>query len=179
MKLYVPIVFIGFFILWLLSIAFLSGLIQFDWIPLKIKDLVFPESFESLGNAMGTLDGLFSSIAIVLGLIAILFQGRELKASTDAQALQAKALAEQISQQQASNELVACGVRLQFLNAEINYLESKISSMVDDANLSTEAGKSKRADDLWKIIKASRNKLTRYRTEAEKIDRKIQLLLGV
>lgn len=76
----------------MLSIALFSGLISNEWLPEALLQLELPNSFAGVGEAMTTLDGLFSSIAIVLGLIAILFQEKELKASTDAQALQAKAL---------------------------------------------------------------------------------------
>lgn len=177
MKYYVALVFVGFFLLWVASIAFFSGLIQPEWLPDGLIKMSRPSSFESLGDAMATLDGLLSAIAIVLGMIAILFQGRELKASTDAQALQADALSKQLAQQQASNRLGAYTARLQFLNSEITYLEAKITSMLEqDVELKMKGDKEK-LSELWNIIRSTREKVGRYREQAVDIDKKIQTLL--
>lgn len=177
MTFYVALVFIAFFVLWLLSIALFSGLIPANWLPIEISRLTLPSSVDGLGDAMATLDGLFSAIAIVLGLVAILFQGRELKASTDAQAQQADALIKQIAQQQTSNQLGAYTARLQFLTSEMDYLETKIASMLEkEAELKQKGDKEKLADH-WNLIKSTRAKQGRFREQAVEIDQRIQMLL--
>lgn len=178
MRVYISLVFITFLVLWLAAIALFGGAIPNEWLPSFLLRLEQPSNFAHLGEAMGTLDGLFSSIAIVLGLIAILFQGRELKASTDAQALQASALTQQIAQQEASNRLGAYSVRLSYLTAEIEHMEKKIPEMVGQANNQKQNGETQETSDLWKIIRSTRNKIERYRKQAEDIDARIQQLLG-
>lgn len=177
MKTYVSLIFFIFVFLWLLSIALFSGLISNEWLPEALLRLELPNSFAGVGEAMTTLDGLFSSIAIVLGLIAILFQGKELKASTDAQALQAKALTQQIAQQESANLLGAYSARLSYLSAEIELMENKIEGMVALAKNPTPSMDSKKVTELWEIIKHSRNKQQRYRQETVEIDERIQGLL--
>lgn len=178
MKLYVTLVFILFVALWLTAIALFAGMIPADWLPDSLAGMAVSESFEGIGNAMATLDGLFSSIAILLGLVAILLQGRELKASTQAQTEQSEALSRQILQQEASNRLGACAARLQFLSAEIEHLESRIPGMKEQADSCKQNQKLDKADELWNIIKNTRGKIERYRKEAESIDQKIQSLLN-
>lgn len=175
MRVYIALVFLAFLVLWLAAIALLGGVIPSSWLPESLSKLEQPGNFAHLGEAMGTLDSLFSSIAIVLGLIAILFQGRELKASTDAQALQAAALTQQIVQQEESNRLGAYSVRLNFLTAEIKHMENKIAEMVEQANSKKKNGED--STELWQIIKNTRSKQQRYRQQAEEIDTRIQQLL--
>lgn len=176
-KTYVIVVLIAFVALWLAAIAVFSGAVSQDVLPAFMSKLEQPASFALLGEAMGTLDGLFSSIAIVLGLVAIFFQGSELKTSTDAQTLQAKALTLQIAQQNASNQLTAFTARLNYLASEIAYMENAIPKMVENANLLKEKNRMKECDDLWTIIKNTREKQQRYRKQADEIDDKIQHLL--
>lgn len=178
MRIYITLVFAAFLLVWLVSIALFAGAIPYEWLPEFLTKLELPSNFAHLGEAMGTLDGLFSSIAIVLGLIAILFQGRELKASTDAQALQAQALRQQIAQQEASNLLGAYSVRLSYLTAEIEHMEKKIPEMVERADNQKQNGETQKAAELWEIIKRTREKQQRYRKQAEDIDTRIQQLLG-
>lgn len=172
-KTYVVVVFLLFLALWLAALALFAGILPQEWLP----ELKRPDSFALLGEAMGSLDGLFSSIAIVLGMIAILFQGRELKASTDAQTLQAQALALQITQQNSANQLAAYSARLNYLASEINYMESKITEMVERANNHKQKGETQKCEDLWDIIRNTREKQGRYRKQADTIDNSIQNLL--
>lgn len=173
MKFYVTLVFSVFLFLWAVSIALFSGMVSANWLPAAFSQLDLPTSFAHLGEAMTTLDGLFSSIAIVLGLIAILFQGKELKASTDAQALQAEALTKQISQQEASNLLGAYSARLNYLSSEVVYIEKIIPDMVERADKQRQNGEAQKATELWEIIKKTREKQQRYRKQAEDIDTRI------
>lgn len=178
MRIYITLVFAAFLLVWLVTIALFAGAIPYEWLPEFLTKLELPSTFALLGEAMGTLDGLFSSIAIVLGLIAILFQGRELKASTDAQALQAEALRKQIEQQKESNCLNAYSVRLNYLTAEIEHMEKKIPEMVEQANSQKQNGETQKTAELWEIIRRTREKQQRYRKQAEDIDARIQQLLG-
>ena len=176
MRLPVTLVFIVFVSLWMVVIALLLGEIPATWLPKSFLNVAFPESFADLGNAMTTLDGLFSSIAIVLGLIAILFQGKELKESTNAQAIQAAAMTQQIQQQTAANILSAYSARLSFLSADIELMEVKINDMVKRVK-SEELKSEQEKSELWEIIKHTRRKQQRYRKEAEYIDSRVQKLL--
>lgn len=178
MKFYVTLVFIVFVALWLVAIALFAGMIPVDWLPDSLAKLGTSSSFEGLGDAMATLDGLFSSIAILLGLVAILLQGRELQASTQAQTEQSEALSRQILQQEDSNRLGAYSARLQFLSAEIEHLESRIPGMIEKANGYKQTQEQDKADELWDIIKNTRGKIERYRKEAGHIDEKIKSLLS-
>lgn len=179
MKFYVALVFIIFVLLWVVSLALFSGLIPLTWFPEQFLKLELPSSFDGLGNSMTILDGLFSSIAIVLGLIAILFQGRELKTSTDAQTLQAEALIRQISQQEASNRLGAYSARLQFLLAEIEHLENKVPGMLEEKDKLEKENDKEALAKVWDLIKNTRAKQTRYRKQAAEIDQQIQALLDI
>lgn len=177
MRFYISFIFFIFIFLWLIAIALFSGLISNEWLPEALLRLKLPDGFDEVGGAMSTLDGLFSSIAIVLGLIAILFQGRELKASTEAQALQAQALTQQIAQQEAANLLGAYSARLSYLSAEIELMENNINSMVEQAKNPTPSMSNDKVTELWEIIKRTRNKQQRYRQETVEIDNRIQKLL--
>lgn len=136
-----------------------------------------PASAQALGDSLAILDGLFTSIAIVLGLVAILFQGKELKASTEAQTLQAEALSKQITQQEASNKLGAYSARLQFLSSEIEHMENRVPDMVLKAESLKQSNKSDDASEQWKLIKNTRAKIERFRKQANEIDTHIQTLL--
>lgn len=178
MKFYVALVFVLFLALWCAAIALFSGVIPASVLPGRLADLAATNSFEGIGNAMATLDGLFSSIAILLGLIAILLQGKELNASTQAQTEQSEALSRQILQQEASNRLGAYSARLQFLSAEIEHMEARVKRMVEQAGEHKEKGAQDKAGETWNVIKSTRNKIERYRKEAAAIDDEIRKLLG-
>ncbi|MEW5973536.1 MAG: hypothetical protein AB1713_07245 [Pseudomonadota bacterium] len=51
------------------------------------SNLKLPESWNELGDALGVLNGLFNSIAILLGLIALYIQGRQINESIAQQKL--------------------------------------------------------------------------------------------
>ncbi len=178
MKLFVTLVFIVFVALWLMAITLFAGIIPTDWLPGALAKLSVSNSFEGVGNAMATLDGLFSSIAILLGLIAILLQGRELKASTQAQTEQSEALSQQLLQQVTSNKLGAYSARLQFLSAEIEHMESRIPGMLEKAADYKQKQDQEQADKMWELIRNTRRKIERYRTESTQIDEKIRSLLS-
>lgn len=178
MKFSVIAVFLVFLVLWLISIAILSGVFSLNWLPDSLSSLALPEDFASLGNAMTMLDGLFSSIAIILGLIAILIQGRELKATNEAQTLQAKLLTEQLKQQESSNRLGAYTARLQFLSAEIAQLELRVDKTLKQARDHKQNNRDEKAAELWQVIKNMRKKIERYRVASQNIDERIKAELG-
>jgi len=72
------ILFLG---LWLFFIAYLAGYIPTYFFPQNFSNLTLPATTTQLGDSLSILDGIFTSIAILLGLIAILLQGKELKES--------------------------------------------------------------------------------------------------
>lgn len=192
MKIIITLLFLFFIFTWLGALALLAGYIPIEVLPSFFAKIELPKNFALLGEAMGVLDGLFSSIAILLGLVAILLQGkelknstqaqteqaRELKISTQAQAEQAKALTKQISKQEEFNKLAAYSARLKFLTAEINYLDTKVNEMEIDANKQKAAGKDEDANKTWTILRNTRAKQQRYREQAEQTDKLIQEILG-
>ena len=162
--------------LWLFSIAYLTGYIPTNFLPQNFSNLALPTTTSQLGDSLSILDGIFTSIAILLGLVAILLQGKELKESTRAQTLQAKSLEKQIIQQKESNQLGAYTVRLTYLVAEADRLENQITSLL---KITKDKNKdSKAISEAWKIIKNSRNLQLKGVEEIKDIDNKIKVLLG-
>jgi len=179
MRLTVSLILLAFVGLWLGLMAFLTGSMPMTWLPAGFGGLELPKTTDALGNSLTILDGLFTSIAIVLGLVAILFQGKELKASTDAQTLQAVALSKQIEQQEASNQLGAYSARLQFLSSEIEHMENRIPEMVNKAETMKQNAQPEEVTKQWDLIKNTRAKIERFRKQANEIDGQIQSLLTV
>ena len=128
-------------------------------LPTFLAGLELPTSLAGLGDALAITDGIFTTMAITLGLVAILLQGRELKASTDANAEQAKALWLQMKQTQEANRLNAMTARLQFLTSDNDRLEMQVARLKTQIEGLGEPendsdGGTKRSE-LWDILKAS------------------------
>jgi hypothetical protein len=167
----VIIISVLFFTIWSVFNAFLLGYIPIEFIPEKINSFKSPQSIASLGDSASILDSFFSSFALILGLIAVLMQGRELKASTAAQTEQAVALTEQIKQQQESNRVGAYTARLQFLLSGADRIDLKITQLV--VEVETISDLQKKAEK-WDLIKNLRNKELKYRDEAMGINETIK-----
>jgi len=86
----------------------------FNLIPLLAR-LTPPSSWDELGNATSILNGLFSSVAILIGLLAIYKQGRQIEKS--------------INEQRAANYLTAKMAYLEYLRSEIVILEEDIQRL--------------------------------------------------
>lgn len=93
---------------WAAFTAILLGVYSPGWLPKSFTGLQLPKSAADLGQALGVVDGLISSIALVLGLLAIFFQTR---------------------QQADSNIIGGLSARLQFLQSECDRLESDIQRL--------------------------------------------------
>ena len=93
---------------WLGFVAILLGLYAPTWMPAAFAHIQLPKTAADLGQSMTLIEGLTSSIALVLGLLAVLTQMR---------------------QQADSNIIGAFGTRQQFLLAECDRLESQIQSL--------------------------------------------------
>jgi hypothetical protein len=98
--------------LWVLVGMLLTKTYYPDWIPQSIRSLTFPSSTADLGQSFSILDGLLSSIAIILGLIAIILQGKQ---QTDA------------------NVIGAYSARMQFLLSDNERLQTDISNLIASA----------------------------------------------
>ena len=83
-------------------------------VPLLAR-LTPPSSWAELGNATSVLNGLFSSIAILIGIMAIYKQGRQIERS--------------INEQRAANYLTAKMAYLGYLRSEISRLEEDIQRL--------------------------------------------------
>lgn len=94
--------------LWVLVGMLLTKTYSPDWLPESIRSLTFPSSTADLGQSFSILDGLLSSMAIILGLIAIILQGKQ---QTDA------------------NIIGAYSARMQFLLADNDRLEQGIEKL--------------------------------------------------
>lgn len=104
--------------LWAFFASIFLGMLRPDWFPFGFLNLELPKSTADLGQSFSFFDGLLSSLALILGLAAIVIQ---------------------IRQQSTSNTIGALSTRLQFLMAEAERLEMQIkelkSSGVRDAVL--------------------------------------------
>ena len=124
---------------------------------------------------MGLLNGLFSSITVVLALIAIIYQNKELRDSTKAQDEQALALNKQLLQQQKyseiqlekqqiSNKIIALAARQKFIISEANRLSETIIELHDSF-------------EQKELFNNCVYKKSRLREEANKIDEDMKFLL--
>ena len=94
--------------LWTTFAAYLIGAVDPRWLPDGLSSLSRPTSLSDFGQAFTALDGLVSSFALLLGLIAVVMQTRQ---SAD------------------SNVIGAFTARLQYLLAEAARLEQQIQSL--------------------------------------------------
>lgn len=163
--------------LWILLLTLSIGLLP---LPEKMQALSLPATLGELGDALAITDGLFTTIAISLGLIAILLQGRELKASTDANAEQAKALWFQMKQTQEANRLNAMTARLQFLTSDNERLERQVESLdkqilaLGDKSADVDGGIKRK--ELWDILKASNERRRRQVEQGREISAELEKL---
>jgi hypothetical protein len=93
---------------WAAFVAILIGSYSPEWLPTAFSKLRLPKTAADLGQSLTLVDGLISSIALVLGLLAILTQMR---------------------QQADSNIIGAFSARQQFLLAECERLEIQIQQL--------------------------------------------------
>ena len=156
-----------FVAIWAAFNAYLLGIVPLSYVPEEIIRLSQPTSTASLGDSAAIIDSLFSSIALALGLIAVLMQGKELREATKAQSDQAISLAKQLQYQENLNRLGAYSARLQYLLSEADRIDSKITELVNNVDtISDKDEKSKK----WQLIKNLRAKEISYREEATEID---------
>jgi hypothetical protein len=115
MKRSIIVLIIGATGLWIAFAAVLIGNVP-SWLPTSFSALARPTSFADLGQSFSLFDGLFSSLALVLGLTAVLIQ---------------------IRQQADSNVIGAFSARQQFLIAECDRLEQQIQSLKNSEKVDT------------------------------------------
>ncbi|MCE5163740.1 hypothetical protein [Plesiomonas sp. PI-19] len=95
-------------LLWFMFAGFLLGIYQPEWLPSSLIHLSRPKSLADLGQSFSTLEGLISSLALMLGLIAIIIQTKQ---NAD------------------SNIIGAFSARLQYLLSDCERLENQIQSL--------------------------------------------------
>jgi len=95
-------------LMWLVFAAILLGVYQPSWLPASFIGLAKPNSLADFGQAFSALDGLISSFALMLGLIAVVMQTKQ---SAD------------------SNVIGAFSARLQYLLADSERLEQQIQAL--------------------------------------------------
>jgi hypothetical protein len=64
-------------VIWLAYAAVLLGLVPESWLPASFAKLTLPTSKSDFGQAFNAIEGLTSSLALVLGLVAIILQVRQ------------------------------------------------------------------------------------------------------
>lgn len=94
--------------MWLAFAAILLGTYQPSLLPTSFLGLTKPSSLADFGQAFSALDGLISSLALMLGLIAVVIQAKQ---SAD------------------SNVIGAFSARLQYLLADSDRLEQQIQAL--------------------------------------------------
>ncbi len=150
-------------------------------LPTFLEGMELPTTLAGLGDALAITDGIFTTMAITLGLIAILLQGRELKASTDANAEQAKALWLQMKQTQEANRLNAMTARLQFLTSDNERLERQVarlhSQIAGLGKAENDSDGGTKRTELWDILKASDEMRRKQVTQARHISSEIESVL--
>lgn len=170
MRFFIIISTLLFLSLWILSSLYYIGVIEIPFLTLKL-----PNSTAELGDSMGLLNGLFSSITVVLALIAIIYQNKELRDSTKAQDEQALTLNKQLLQQQKyseiqlekqqiSNKIIALAARQKFIISEANRLSETIIELHDSF-------------EQKELFNNCVYKKSRLREEANKIDEDMKFLL--
>ena len=133
---------------WIGLSLLLLGHIQIEGIQLEL-----PKSMASFGDASGILNGVFSSFAVILALITVLFQGKELRESTAAQNEQSQSLKEQLQhqqkitksqlersqaimsqleQQQVTNKILILQAKQQYHSSEISRMDSVLDKLDGD-----------------------------------------------
>lgn len=168
--------------LWIVSVAHLTGYMDVAFIGLDL-----PASTAELGDSMGMLNGLFSSLAVILALVTVLFQSKELRDSTRAQNEQARALGEQLlhqrqmamsqlkqssaiasqlEQQQISNRIVGLASRQKFLLSEMSRMDMILKDIYGDRT----------KEELFNNCNAKKKK---YQKEAQEIDVQIKSILNL
>ena len=94
--------------LWVAFSAFLLGKYSPGWLPSAFANLSLPKTSADFGQSFSALEGLLSSLALALGLLAVLIQVRQ---TAD------------------SNIIGAFAARQQFLLADCDRLEQHIQSL--------------------------------------------------
>lgn len=94
--------------IWLAFAAVLLGIYQPSWLPKSFLALTKPSTLADFGQAFSVLDGLISSLALMLGLIAVVIQ---------------------VKQNADSNVIGALATRLQYLLADNDRLEQQIQAL--------------------------------------------------
>jgi len=122
--------------LWAGFAAVLLGMYRPSWLPAPFLKLTPPSSAADFGQAFSALEGLTSSFALMIGLIAIVIQARH---STD------------------SNLISALTTRQQFLLADCERLEQSIQDLksnrrTNEALFDNLVQKKKRQLDEAKLI---------------------------
>lgn len=184
LKFFLLAVFAFFMLLWGLLAALLVGYLPLEALSSAglpatlvsaLQKIELPTSTAALGDSMAVLDGLLSSVAIMLGLVAVLLQGRELRASNEAQREQAENLARQLKMQKRSNDINAYATAMQALQWDAERLEKVVGRLSNEIKLLTDPeAKAKKEQIRKNSIALMRKK----RIMAERIyDEKLEILI--
>ena len=141
------------FLAWIALTAYLTGYISPDSLPEALRGFALPQTTAELGESLAILNGLSTTIAVLVAFLAIIIQARQTKLTT---------------------QMSAYASRLQFLFAEAE----RLGRAADDLTLQIEQTRSEeKREELSTIRKRSREKANRYRKQAEEIDEKLRDVL--
>lgn len=107
-------------LLWIAALLLFVGILPHTFLPNAVSRFEFPQSTSALGDSFVIIESFFSTISVTLALIAVLYQGKELKDSTDAQQQQAQALIRQLDSQKKLLVISAHSAHIQALVARLN-----------------------------------------------------------
>ena len=90
--------------LWVVTLIYLSGAIPKIYLPAVVAKFDLPRTTSDLGQSFSTVESLLSTLSVTLALVAVIFQGKSIKDSTDAQKQQAEELVKQLRTQERQAE---------------------------------------------------------------------------
>ncbi len=180
MKLLILLVAVSILGCWFALSGFLLGFIHIEGV-----NLTLPQTTAAFSDSTNVLNGIFSSFAIVLALIAVLLQGRELKESTAAQNEQALALKQQLQLQQKittaqlkRSEAIANQLKIQQNANKIMLLQAKQQyhvSEMDRMDVVIDNIKGTKRND--KLFQNCVDKKARHKEYLEEIQEKLDELM--
>jgi hypothetical protein len=135
-------------VLWIAFAALLLGY-QSSWLPNQFLKLTLPTSLSDFGQSFSVLEGLVSSIALMLGLSAFLIQ---------------------VKQNSDSNIIGAFSARQAFLLAEYERLNAQIAEYIEKNKGKIEYNKN--------LIDNMINRRKERLDESKQIDEKLKQLLS-
>ena len=172
MKLNLLIIFSLIFLLsfWIISFLFFSGIIPNNFIP----SYTLPRNTSELGDSFNILQSFFSTISVALALIAVLFQGKEIRESSEAEREKTSALLNQFENQKILTLISAYSTLMQSKTSRLERNENFIGEIKKEAS---EAQSEDLIAEKWSKIKSINERQKLIKNEITDYEKKIESLL--